>query len=144
MVQSGLRSFHRGAMAACGTALAGACFRKTRERGGRGGEGTFATERAERGIGAFAGRFARGLSFRRARRGCFLAGTRGEIDTGAASLGETDGDGLLCGPDAMNPLANVVHFFTNKFTGLRGGGFAFLFIALGASNGFLFGHENLL
>ena len=34
----------------------------------------------------------------------------------------------------MNALANVVHFFANKFTGLRGRGFAFLFVVLCASN----------
>jgi hypothetical protein len=35
----------------------------------------------------------------------------------------------------MNALSNVLHFFTNEFTGLRGGRFTFLFVALGASNG---------
>jgi hypothetical protein len=44
----------------------------------------------------------------------------------------------------MNSLANVVHFFANKFTSLRGGRFALLFVAFGASNGFLFGLKKLL
>jgi hypothetical protein len=42
----------------------------------------------------------------------------------------------------MNTLANVVHFFANKFTGLRGGGFALLLVAFSASNGFSFGHKS--
>lgn len=66
------------------------------------------------------------------------------MDAGAASLGEANGDGLLCGCGAMNSLSNVLYFFTNEFTGLRGGRFALLFVALGASNGFLFGHKKLL
>jgi hypothetical protein len=44
----------------------------------------------------------------------------------------------------MDSLANVFHFFTDKLTGLRGGRFAFLFVALGASNGFLFGQKKTL
>jgi hypothetical protein len=41
----------------------------------------------------------------------------------------------------MNTLANVLPFLANKFTGLRGGRLAFFIVALGASNGFLFGHK---
>jgi hypothetical protein len=67
VVRSGLRGFRGSAMAALGTALAGASFRKTRERRGRGRSRTLATQLAERGIGPFAGRFGRGSSFRRAR-----------------------------------------------------------------------------
>ena len=44
----------------------------------------------------------------------------------------------------MDTVADVVHFFANKFAGLSGGRFALLLVAFGASNGFLFGHKKLL
>ena len=144
IVRSGLSSFRGGPLTACRTAFAGAGFSKPRERVGRGGGGTLATQCAERGIGAFAGRLGRQCSLRRARGFSFLARRRRKVDAGAASLGEANRDGLLCGPSAMNTLVNVLHFLANKFTGLRGGRFAFFFVALGASNGFLFGHKKLL
>ena len=42
----------------------------------------------------------------------------------------------------MNALADVIHFFANEFTGLRGRGFALSLVAFGASNSFLFGHQS--
>ena len=50
------------------------------------------------------------------------------MDPGATRLGEPDGDGLFGGARTMLSLADMVHFFTDKFSCLGGGSFSFLLV----------------
>jgi hypothetical protein len=56
---------------------------------------------------------------------------------------QADRDGLFAGAGAMLALTYMVHFFADKFAGLRRWGFAFSFIAAGAGNGCLVWHNIL-
>ena len=86
IVRSGLSSFRGGPLTACRTAFAGAGFSKPRERVGRGGGGTLATQCAERGIGAFAGRFGRNVLFDEREDSAFLPGGGGRLTPARRAL----------------------------------------------------------
>src|SRR5438552_1511976 len=81
-------------------------------------------------LGALAGFLARFSLFRRRK-----------IDTGAARLGQSNRDRLLCRSGAVLAFADVVHLLADELARLGGGGFAFALVASGAFEGFFFGHE---
>ena len=64
----------------------------------------------------------RGASFARRR----------QFHAGPPRLGQADGDGLLRRTCAVFALPDVVHFLPDEFTSLRGGGFAFPLVLVGA------------
>jgi len=144
IARSSLRRLRCGTVEALRSPLAGARLCKTRQRRPRSRSGTLATKRPQRRLRTLTRRFRRDFPFRRARRRSFLARWRREIHAGAASFGKSDGDRLLRGPGAMHAFPHMVHFFANKFTSLRGWRSAFLFVAFGASHGFLFRHKGSL
>lgn len=81
--------------------------------------------------------------------GCLGTGTRrgtafarcSELDARAAGFGETNRNGLLGRTSAVLPLPNMVHFFSDKFSGLCAGRLAFTSIFASAFQGSFFRHE---
>jgi len=84
--------------------------------------------------------------------GCLGTGTRrgtafarcSELDARAAGFGETNRNGLLGRTSAVLPLPNMVHFFSDKFSGLCAGRFAFACILTSAFQGSFFWHKDTL
>src|SRR5258708_766002 len=82
------------------------------------------------GFGAFTGSLGR-LTFRRRR----------QLDAGAASLGEPDGDRLFRRAGAMLAFADVFHRLANEFARLGCRRLAFPFVLAGTFDGLLLGHR---
>src|SRR5437879_5957833 len=84
------------------------------------------------------------------RAGCAAAclfgnapfGRRAQIYSGAARFGQADSNCLFGGGGAVFALADMVHLFAHKFTGLCGSGFALPFITTGPFESLLFWHTH--
>src|SRR6185312_5824486 len=63
------------------------------------------------------------------------------LDSSAARLGETDGDGLLGRSRTMFSFTHVLDLLAHIFPSLRAGGFAFLLVLGRSAAGTLFGHD---
>jgi hypothetical protein len=66
-------------------------------------------------------------------------GRRRQLDSGAACLGESNGNSLFGGSGAVFARANMVHLFTDEHTGLSGRGFALGFFPPGPFDSFFSG-----
>jgi hypothetical protein len=71
-------------------------------------------------------------------------GGRTQRHASAASLGKTDGNSLPGRASAMLALANVVHFFAHKFSGLSRCGFALPSVTPGTFESLFFWHKSIL
>jgi hypothetical protein len=64
--------------------------------------------------------------------------------TGTARLGKSDGDGLLGRARTVFALPDMMNFFADELSGLRGGRPAFGLVPFRAFNGFAFRHNYVL